>query len=96
MAEAKPRDPRTTLVITALSGLVLFGIGHLYVGRFTRGVMLVVVSVALYLGMFSLPFGRAYDPAVTALVIIGVGVYFFQLYDIWTAVGRPGERPSRG
>ena len=94
--EAKPRDHRTALVVTALSGLVLFGIGHLYVGRISRGIILIVTSVVLYLSIFSLPVGRAYDSVLVVLIVIDVGVYFFQLYDIWNITKEPRSGSSHG
>jgi hypothetical protein len=51
MTGASPRSPAMALVLAALPGLLgLMGLGHLYVGRFRRGVSLLVLGVSLEAG----------------------------------------------
>lgn len=71
---------RIALIITALSGIIILGIGHLYIGQTLKGVMLIAASVAfllvgnwLFIDLW-VTFG-----SIAAIV----GLYIYQLVDVW-------------
>lgn len=87
----QPRDTRTTLVIAALGGIVLAGIGHLYIGYFKRGAVLIGLSMLVWVGTsISLVLS---DVVLVVVAILGVLLYAFQLYDVYT-IQTTGKAPG--
>lgn len=104
MSETPTKDHGKALVVTALGGLPIMGIGHLYVGRFGRGVALIAASVILFVTGFlyaqALPFAHNIDAVMgvgAVLVMTGVALYFLQLYDAHRITrSQPTEQPGAG
>lgn len=78
MSNPRPKDMRIAIIITALSGIIILGIGHLYIGRTIKGVILIAASVVLLL------VGNWFGLGVLlGAVAAGVGLYIYQLVDVW-------------
>lgn len=76
---------RIAIIITALSGIIILGIGHLYIGQTIKGVMLIAASVVLlFAGSFWL-FGPW---TVFGTIAAVVGLYIYQLVDVWRMLRR--------
>ena len=80
---AQPRDTRTVMVIAALSGIVLAGIGHLYVGYFKRGAVLIGLSIIVWAGT-TISLEQYSDTPLIVVSVLAVLLYIFQLYDVYT------------
>lgn len=69
---------RIAIIITALSGIIILGIGHLYIGQTIKGVVLIAASVALLLVGNWLDLWVMFG-AIAAII----GLYIYQLVDVW-------------
>lgn len=87
MSNPRPKDMRIAIIITALSGIIILGIGHLYIGQTIKGVILIAASVVLLFfgGSFSWLFGSWTFLGTIAAV---VGLYIYQLVDVWRTLRR--------
>lgn len=85
MSNPRPKDTRIAIIITALSGIIILGIGHLYIGRAIKGVVLIAASVALILAGSFMLFGPW---TILGTVVAVVGLYIYQLVDVWRTLRR--------
>ena len=93
MTESK--NPGVAALLAFFVGIGLFGVGHVYVGKIGRGVVLLVVSIILHVplvfGIVSLPFTALYGAAVfggwfIAVVFLGLvnlALWVWQTYDAY-------------
>lgn len=89
MPDSEPKYISNTLIIAAISGLFIMGIGHLYIGRIVKGILLAAATVTLYAAVI-LGEGRYVWVGVMAVI---VGLYVYQLVDIWRILK---NRPDLG
>jgi TM2 domain-containing membrane protein YozV len=92
-AAAPRKDSGVAALLAGLAGLVLFGIGHFYVGKIGRGVVLLVVGIVLKLAIPLLWFGSAMEltftqagPATGLLILfalLNLITWIWQIYDAY-------------
>jgi TM2 domain-containing membrane protein YozV len=90
---AETKNPGLTAILALIVGIGLFGIGHIYVGRLRRGILLLLVSIVLHAGlallfpfmMLSYIFGSG-APQTTAFVLlslVNLVLWIWQSYDAY-------------
>ena len=85
MSNPRPKDTRIAVIITALSGIIILGIGHLYIGQTIKGIILMAISVGLLLGGSFLFVGLWMTLGMIAVVAC---LYIYQLVDVWRTLRR--------
>jgi len=77
-------------LIAGLGGIVLFGLGHFYVGKIVRGIVLLVVGIVLkiallasyFVGIVTLITGNGTWFGILILVaVLNLGLWIWQIYD---------------
>lgn len=71
------------MIITAVSGLILLGVGHLFIRKNRKAILLIVATLVLspFLGIIPLPVSLVTAAAYAAL-------YVYQLFDVWKLTER--------
>ncbi len=103
------KDAGIAALIAGLGGIFLFGLGHFYVGKIGRGIILLLVGIVLkialsfsYLGgIVSLFTGTGEWFGILILVaVLNLGLWIWQIYDPYklaktynTEVERTGKPP---
>jgi TM2 domain-containing membrane protein YozV len=89
------KNPGVAALLAFFVGIGLFGIGHIYVGRIGRGLVLLVISVGirilLFLGLVALPLSvlvRAsafggWFMLVVVLGLVNLALWVWQTYDAY-------------
>ena len=96
------KDHGKALGITAFRGLIILGIGHLYVGRFYGGIALIMASTVLFAAGFAggfvlVPGNTVIVTPVVLGLMSGAVLYILQLYDVHHIIRRPsGESSGAG
>ena len=90
---AETKNPGLTAVLALIVGIGLFGIGHIYVGRLRRGILLLLVSIVLHVGLALLfPFmmlsyivgsGAPQTTAFVLLSLVNLVLWVWQSYDAY-------------
>lgn len=81
MMNTSPRNEGTALVLAALPGILgLVGIGHIYLGRVERGVVLLVVGLLLAVPGTALAF-TAPALGLPLLLILFVPLWVWSIFD---------------
>ena len=76
-------------MIAALVGLVLMGIGHIYIGKIGRGILILAAGILarvalLYSGVgFLFASVAAGVLGILIVVLINIGLWIWQIYDAY-------------
>jgi TM2 domain-containing membrane protein YozV len=89
----KEKDPGTTVVLAVVLGLIgIMGVGHLYLGKVTRGIILLILGLVIlpmivsYFLYLSVSMGSSiYSIVAPVIIIIAVwmGLLIWQAFDAY-------------
>lgn len=87
----KEKDPGTTVVLAVVLGLIgIMGIGHLYLGKVTRGIILLILGLAILpmIGSYFLYLIVSVESSIYSIVApviifiaVWLGLLIWQAYD---------------
>ena len=101
MSDPAPKYTSNTLIITAMIGFFVLGVGHLYTGYILKGIILVTVTIISYAVLFTMLdlSERLMIDVFSVIVgrtIIYIILYVYQLVDLWRLLkNRPDLRYPR-
>lgn len=98
--------PRKSMAIAVLLSFLIPGVGQLYVGKVPRGVLYLLVLVALTAASFVLTMNvdvndvasinrAATDPLFIGVTLASLGMWAFSLYDTYRLVNKYNEASMR-
>jgi hypothetical protein len=101
-----PASPRKSMAIAFLLSFLIPGVGQLYVGKIPRGIVYIIILVALSAASFALTMNIdvndiasinkvATDPWFIGVTLASLGVWAFNLYDIYRLVNKYNEAGMR-
>lgn len=105
MAKPHFKDPGITALIAFVAGVFGFcGVGHVYVGKIGKGILIMLFEwFLLFMGVIAILGGFLVGPMfmLGILLLIGaVAVWFWQIFDAYNlakeyneAISREGEAP---
>jgi TM2 domain-containing membrane protein YozV len=102
----QPTYLRKSMVIAFLLSFLVPGVGQLYVGKIPRGIVYIVILVALATASFMLTMNVdvndvasinrvATDPLFIGVTLASFGVWAFSLYDTYRLVNKYNEASMR-
>ena len=93
-----PKYTSNTLIIAAMVGFFVLGVGHLYTGYILRGIILVAATIISYAVLFMMQdlSERFMIDAFSVIIgrtVIYIALYVYQLVDLWRLLK---NRPDLG
>jgi len=78
------KDASFAVLIAAVGGIFTFGLGHFYVGRIGRGLVLIIGGSLLKIGLGWLYYLRGGIGLIVVFALLNVGLWMWQAYDAYT------------